>query len=290
MPALNKVVSSVTSLRFGRAALDDVQTDLELPVPDRADGGMALPFVDAIRLDGVSFRYEAADTPTLHALDMTIRRSESLGIVGTTGAGKSTLIDLIVGLSSPTDGVVAVDGVDIRGREATWQRNIGMVSQQVFLLDDTLRRNIALGLSEEAIDDDLVREAARLAQLEEFISSLPDGFDTTVGEQGVRVSGGQRQRVAIARALYHRPSVLIFDEGTSALDNHTEMLLIEALDQLRADHTIITVAHRLSTVRNYDRIAFLSAGRLQDVGSFDALVERNEEFRLLAGLSREPRR
>ncbi|HUG83315.1 MAG TPA: ABC transporter ATP-binding protein [Euzebya sp.] len=283
MPALNKVVSSITSLRFGRAALDDVQGDLELPIPPPVGEVSPLPFTDAIRLHDVSFTYEGTDTPTLHALDLTIERGESLGIVGSTGAGKSTLIDLIVGLSPPTQGMVTVDGVDVGGREAAWQRNIGMVSQQVFLVDDTLRRNIALGLTEEAIDDDKVHQAAHLAQLDAFVASLSDGLETRVGERGVRVSGGQRQRVAIARALYHRPSVLIFDEGTSALDSVTELLLIEALERLRANHTIITVAHRLSTVRDHTRIAFLSDGRLVDIGDFESLMARSEDFRQLAG-------
>lgn len=283
MPALNQLVRSITSLRFGRAALDDVRHDLSLPVPPPVKDVTPLPFTEAIRLNGVSFSYEGTETPTLQNMDLTIRRGESLGIVGSTGAGKSTLIDLIVGLSTPTRGAVTVDGVDIRSCEPAWQRNIGMVSQEVFLADDTLRRNIALGLGEDEIDDGMVREAARLAQLEEFVDSLPEGFETRVGERGVRVSGGQRQRVAIARALYDRPRVLIFDEGTSALDNHTELLLINALEQLRAHHTIITVAHRLSTVRDYDRIAFLAGGRLQDVGDFDSLIARNLDFRLLAG-------
>lgn len=288
MPALNKVVSSVNALRFGRAALDDVQSDLELPVPHRAKNAPPLPFDRELRLDGVSFTYEGAAETTLHGIDLTVRRGESLGIVGSTGAGKSTMIDLIVGLSTPTSGTVTIDGVDLRGKEAAWQRNIGMVSQQVFLLDDTLRRNIALGLRAEEIDDDRVHEAAHLAQLDTFVASLPNGLETTVGERGVRVSGGERQRVAIARALYHRPSVLVFDEGTSALDNLTELLLVRALAQLQADHTIITVAHRLSTVRDYDLIAFLAGGRLQDVGAFEELVARNEQFRLLAGASHAP--
>jgi ATP-binding cassette subfamily C protein len=284
MPALNKVVSSVNALRFGRAALDDVQGDLDLPMPAPPEADVPpLPFSEAIRLVEVTFAYEGTDAPTLLGVDLTIGSGESLGIVGSTGAGKSTLVDLIVGLSAPTSGRITVDGVDLRGNEAAWQRTIGMVSQQVFLVDDTLRRNIALGLREDEIDDDRVREAARLAQLEEFVATLPEGFETTVGERGVRVSGGQRQRVAIARALYHRPHVLVFDEGTSALDNVTEMLLIEALERLREDHTIITVAHRLSTVRNYDRIAFMAHGSLQGVGSYDELMDRSADFRMLAG-------
>jgi ATP-binding cassette, subfamily B, bacterial PglK len=152
----------------------------------------------------------------------------------------------------------------------------------MFLLDDTLRRNIALGVADDDIDEEQVLAAVRLAQLEEFVASLPDELDTTVGERGVRVSGGQRQRVAIARALYRQPAVLVFDEGTSALDNLTEAALTEALTRLRQQHTLITVAHRLSTVQDHDRIVFLSEGRIVDVGPYDELARRSEEFRRLA--------
>ncbi len=268
MPALNKVVNNLNLIRFGRAAVDDVQADLALPVPDVDDGAGRLGFNQELALQQVSFRYPGADQPTLLDLDLMIRKGESIGIVGATGAGKSTLVDLIVGLSIATSGSITVDGVDLTGRAPAWQRNIGMVSQQVFLLDDTLRRNIALGLPDDRIDEVRIREAVGLAQLDDFVASLPDSLDTMVGERGIRVSGGQRQRVAIARALYGRPSVLIFDEGTSALDNLTEAMLIEALAGLREDHTIITVAHRLSTVQDYDRIVFMRDGRIDDIGTF----------------------
>jgi ATP-binding cassette subfamily C protein len=282
MPALNKIVSSLNGMRFGRAALDDIDADLDLPMLPSASTGERLSFRDAIRLEHVEFQYEGTEQPTLHDIELTISRSESIGIVGSTGSGKSTMVDLIVGLSSPTTGTVTVDGVDLRGRAAAWQRNIGMVSQSVFLLDDTLRRNIALGLADAEIDEQQVVEAVRLAQLEDFVASLPDGLDTVVGERGARVSGGERQRVAIARALYPRPTVLVFDEGTSALDNLTEARLTEALAGLRVDHTIITVAHRLSTVQDNDRIVFVRDGRIHEVGGFDELVSRSEEFRRLA--------
>ena len=284
MPALNQIVSSLNAMRFGRAALDDIQADLDLPVrPLPSD--QPLPFTRVLRLEAVSFQYEATSEATLHDIELTIRRGESIGIVGPTGAGKSTLLDIIVGISPPTLGIVSVDGADLRGHEAAWQRNLGLVSQQVFLLDDSLRRNIALGVPDDAIDDEAVAEAVRLAQLEAFVNTLPGGLATAVGERGVRVSGGQRQRVAIARALYTRPKVLIFDEGTSALDNLTEAALIEAIAGLREDHTIITVAHRLSTVQDYDRVVFLLDGQIHDVGSFTELTARNDAFRRFARLS-----
>jgi ATP-binding cassette, subfamily B, bacterial PglK len=180
---------------------------------------------------------------------------------------------------------VLVDGQEVRDHERNWQAALGIVPQMVFLTDDTLRRNIALGVPDQHIDDEAVQEAVRLAQLQEFVDQLPDGLETTVGERGVRVSGGQRQRVAIARALYRRPSVLIFDEGTSALDNATEALLMDAIERLRGRHTIILVAHRLSTVRNCDRIVFLEHGRMTGLGTYDDLRTTNAGFRALAGTS-----
>lgn len=282
MPALNKIVSSLNSIRYGSAALDDIRADLALPIPVSSDDTHTMTFSQELHLQEVTFQYEQTDAPTLFDIELVISCGETIGIVGPTGAGKSTLLDLIVGLSAPSTGRVTVDGADISGRATAWQRNLGLVSQQVFLLDDTLRRNIALGVPDDEIDESAVLEAVALAQLEDFVSSLPEGLDSTVGEQGVRVSGGQRQRVAIARALYTRPSVLIFDEGTSALDNLTEAALIEAIEGLKQHHTIITVAHRLSTVQDYDRIVFMRNGRIDDVGSFDDLGQRNAEFRRFA--------
>jgi ATP-binding cassette, subfamily B, bacterial PglK len=282
MPALNHIVTSLNSMRFGGAALEDVEADLALEVPPPVRVVDPLAFEHELHLDGIGFTYEGTDRPTLHDIDLTIRRGESVGIVGATGAGKSTLVDLLVGLTTPTEGRITVDGVDLAGQEAAWQADIGLVSQHMFLLDDTLRRNIALGVPDDEIDERRLDAAVRLAQLEEFVASLPDGLDTTVGERGVRVSGGQRQRVAIARALYRQPAVLVFDEGTSALDNLTEAALTEALTRLRQQHTLITVAHRLSTVQDHDRIVFLSEGRIVDVGSYDELTRRSEDFRRLA--------
>ena len=282
MPAINSIVGSLNAMRFGRAALDHVQADLAAPLPPSLGSAERLAFRRELRLEQVSFRYDGTDAPALRDVDLVIPRGTSVGIVGATGAGKSTLVDLLVGLVTPTTGRVTIDEVDLTGREAAWQRNIGLVSQEVFLLDDTLRANIALGVDAGEVDEDRVQEAVHLAQLEEFVASLPAGLDTMVGERGVRVSGGQRQRVAIARALYPEPSVLVFDEGTAALDNLTEAALIDALARLRRTHTIITVAHRLSTVQDFDRIVFVRDGRIEDIGHFEELVARNEHFRRLA--------
>jgi ATP-binding cassette, subfamily B, bacterial PglK len=275
-------MKNFNDIRYGRAALDDVQADLRRPVPPLPTDTRPLPFLDRVVVEDVTFAYEGTDTPAVEGIDLEIRRGQSLGIVGATGAGKSTLVDLLIGLSTPTAGRITIDGVDLRGNEPAWHRQLGMVSQEMFLLDDTLRRNIALGLPDDEIDDARIGHAVRLAQLEDFVSGLPEGLETYVGERGVRVSGGQRQRIAIARALYPRPEVLILDEGTSALDNLTEAALIEALAQLHEDHTIITIAHRLSSVQDHDNIVFLRDGRIEATGTFDELIERSVAFQRMA--------
>lgn len=284
LPALNSIISSLTAIRFGRAALDDIEADLRLSLPTVVEAAHPMNFLDAIRFHDVTFMYEGTERPTLDHIDLEIKKGDSIGIVGATGAGKSTLVDLIVGLSAPTSGKITVDGKELQGNEGTWQRNIGLVSQQVFLLDDTLRNNIAIGIPPGEIDESLVEEAVSLAQLEDFVETLPLGLDTFVGERGIRVSGGQQQRVAIARALYRKPTILVFDEGTSALDNLTEAALVDAVGRLRESHTIITVAHRLTTVQRHDRIVFMREGCIDDVGRFDELSARNEEFRRLSRL------
>ena len=196
--------------------------------------------------------------------------------------GKTTLVDLLAGLLEPTSGSITVDGVNMQGRESAWQQNLGVVSQSAFLLDDTLRRNVALGVPDGKINESAVVEAIDHAQLSEFVDSLPDGLETIVGERGIRISGGERQRVAIARALYQRPSVLILDEGTSALDNITEAQLIRTLDTLQGQRTIIIVAHRLTTVRNCDRIVLIKGGKIAEIGRYDELMVRSSEFQRLA--------
>ena len=236
----------------------------------------------AIELRDVDFTYARAGTPALRNVNLVIKRGERLGIAGQTGSGKTTLLDLILGLLSPTSGEVLVDGDPIEARLGGWLNTIGMVPQSVFLIDDTIRRNVAFGVLDQAIDDAQVNEALKLAQLSAFIDTLSDGAETMVGERGVRLSGGQRQRIAIARALYNDPSILIFDEGTSALDNTTESELMDAIVNASRHRTVIIVAHRLSTVQRADRIVFLDDGKIVEIGRFDELVARNAAFRHLA--------
>ena len=283
MPSLQKIVAGLNNLRFTGPAVDQVHADLELVEQvDRSASEDPLPFERELRLDDVSYAYEQTEHPAIAEVSLTIEPGEVIGICGPTGGGKTTLADLITGILPPTSGTVTVDGIDIQERIPGWFAKLGVVPQMVFLIDDTLRRNIALGVDDEEIDEEALEEAVQLAQLDDFVATLPEGLDTEVGERGVRLSGGQRQRVAIARALYRRPEVLIFDEGTSALDNTTESVLISSLERLRGTHTILLIAHRLSTVRNADRVVYLENGRIAGLGTFEELRAQSEGFRSLA--------
>jgi ATP-binding cassette subfamily C protein len=223
--------------------------------------------------DQVTFRYEDAPAPALQDITFTITRGQSVGIVGPTGAGKSTLVDVLLGLLPPTSGRVLVDGQPIEGRERAWQRQIGYVSQDVYLLDDSLRRNIAFGIPDGAIDERRLASAVSQARLDEVVSALPNLLETVIGESGVRLSGGQRQRVAIARALYHDPPVLVFDEATAALDSQTEREVSEAIAAVHGTRTVIAVAHRLSTVKACDQLIYLKDGRLAGLGTYQSLMQ-----------------
>jgi ATP-binding cassette, subfamily B, bacterial PglK len=283
MPSLQKFVSGLNSIKFSGAAVDQVHADLVLVESVLGDlSSEDLPFVEQIRLEEVDYFYPGADRPALVGANLNIGRGEVVGICGPTGGGKTTLTDLITGILVPTSGRVTVDGRDLQDRHIAWFRKLGVVPQMVFLIDDTLRGNIALGVPDEEVDEIAISNAIQRSQLHEFVRSLPDGISTQVGERGIRLSGGQRQRIAIARALYRRPEVLIFDEGTSALDNTTESALIESLRSLRGSHTILLVAHRLSTVRDCDKVVYIEKGRIADVGTYDELMQRSEGFRALA--------
>jgi ABC-type multidrug transport system fused ATPase/permease subunit len=285
-PSLQRIAAGINSIRFSTAPVADIYRDLQMIGQNTAEDRSPdlAPFEHEIRLEHVSFSYQNSECEALVDVDLTIRRGEQVGICGPTGGGKSTLVDILSGLLTPTSGRVAVDGRDIADKTRGWQRNLGIVSQMVFLMDDSLRNNIALGISKADVDEAALDEAVGLARLDEFVKSLPEGLDTVVGERGVRLSGGERQRIAIARALYNRPQVLIFDEGTSALDNVTEQELIRSLRQLRGKHTILLVAHRLSTVRDADRVIFMKDGRVAGMDTFEELLRNNESFRQMAAL------
>jgi ATP-binding cassette, subfamily B, bacterial PglK len=226
---------------------------------------------DSITLREISFRYPGASRPALEALSLTIPKNTSLGVIGPTGSGKSTLVDLLLGLYQPTAGEIVIDTRLLTpALVPSWQASIGYVPQDIFLIDDTIARNIAFGLPDSEIDPARLREASDTAQLLGFIEGeLPSGFDTNVGERGVRLSGGQRQRIGLARALYHRPSLLILDEATSALDVATEARLLEALCALAGQLTMVVAAHRLSAVANCDQLIDL-AKEIPAVAAFHA--------------------
>jgi ABC-type multidrug transport system fused ATPase/permease subunit len=234
-------------------------------------------------IDNVNFRYTDNALPAVADASLTIRRGELLGLVGQTGSGKSTLIDLILGLLEPTGGRILVDGQEMSAVRKGWQANLGLVPQDIFLLDDSILRNVAFGLPDDEIDRERVLECLRIAQLNELLERSERGVESRIGERGTALSGGERQRIAIARALYASPSVLILDEGTSAVDTVTELNLVNELRRSDVIDTVIVVSHRLSSLRICDTVAIMDHGVIVDRGAYDDLVLRNP---VLADLSR----
>lgn len=285
LPSVSRLLSHVGQIRQSRGAVEAVWRDhvglcVHLDLTRTDDPPVA--FERELRLSGISYAYPGGRGTVLNNIDLVVPAHSTIGIVGSSGAGKSTLVDIILGLLSPSAGQVLVDGEDITGHMRGWQRRIGYVPQVIYLTDDSLRRNIAFGIPDETIDEDRLREAASLAQVQDFITTLPEGFDTMVGDRGLLLSGGQRQRIGIARALYHRPELLIFDEATSALDSETEREVAAAINSLAGARTVIMIAHRLTTLTHCDSLVFLKGGRLAAMGSMAELIERDEDFRRLA--------
>ena len=285
LPALQQGYGSWASIVGGYAALADtvalLDSDETVVVnKDAAD----IVFVKDIKFDGVSFRYTSTAPLVLNNLDFCIAKGSRVGLVGSTGSGKSTALDVLMGLLPPTDGVLKVDGVSIDSDVVmAWQKLIAHVPQNIYLADSTLAENIAFGIPLPEIDMQRVEAAAKQAQIAEFIANHPDGYSAQVGERGIRLSGGQRQRIGIARALYKRAQVLVLDEATSALDNLTEQDVMEAIQNLERDLTVIVVAHRLTTVRNCDVIYELQNGRLIASGSYADLLKSSQSFQQMAG-------
>jgi ATP-binding cassette subfamily C protein len=284
VPSANRIMLNAGHYREGGAFVKRAVADyraLERVSPRPHGLEPSVTFHDALVCDDVSFEYESGGTPAISRVFLRLAAGESLAIVGATGSGKSTLVALLLGLLQPTSGRILIDDESLLGRERAWQRLVGYVPQDPYVLDETLRRNIAFGVPDSSIDEHRVAHACTLAQLDDFVRQLPQGLDTVVGERGARLSGGQRQRVAIARALYGDPAVLVFDEATAALDNHTEREVTRAIASLHGSRTMIVIAHRLSTVEGCDRLIFMQEGRIAASGSYDDLL-RNSAFRAMA--------
>jgi ABC-type multidrug transport system fused ATPase/permease subunit len=269
MISANRILGAIQSIRYSNSVihtLDEAFHLFESTAPLDAEP-LVQPFKDSIELRQVNYRYPGAPRDSLSTVDIRIPWRSTVGFIGGSGAGKTTLVDLVLGLLEPTAGSVCVDGVDIHSNLRGWQSQIGYVPQSIYLADDTLRRNIAYCIPNPDISEEAVWSAVRAAQLEELVSQLPQGLDTLVGEQGVRLSGGQRQRIGIARALYHDPAVLVLDEATSALDSETEGEVMKSIVALRGEKTVLIIAHRLSTIEHCDSLYELKDGQLIAFGS-----------------------
>lgn len=288
IPATTKIVSQLTTLRYYSHSLDPVHRDIMGKRDIGSNGSLkadkyeTLPFKSEIVLRDVVFCYPNTELQAINGINLTIKRGEAIGFVGVSGAGKTTIVDMILGLLDPQSGAIYVDGVNITAHKQAWQNNIGYIPQFIFLADDTIRNNIAFGIPEEKISDEKINAAIKASQLEELVETLDKGMDTVIGEQGVRISGGQRQRIGIARALYNNPDVLILDEATSALDNITEKYVINAIESLKGKRTIIMIAHRLTTVMNCDRLFTMQNGKIVSEGSYGELLKTSGYFREMA--------
>lgn len=281
LPALQQIYSAWANIAGSQASLAGTIELLDQPLPADVLQPASAPllFQDNIHFNGVYFRYTSDGPWVLDGLNLMIPKGARVGFVGSTGSGKSTTLDLLMGLLIPTEGELLVDGQPIRGnRIRAWQRTIAHVPQSIFLADTTLAENIAFGVPLDAIDMSRVQQAARQAQIADFIESRPDGYHAFVGERGIRLSGGQRQRIGIARALYKQATVLVFDEATSALDNVTEQSVMDAIEGLNRDLTIMLIAHRLTTVRRCDSIVELEHGRVVAQGTYEQLLECSPSF------------
>lgn len=286
MPSVNRVLGAVQSLRYGMPVIDTLCTEFKLVVPDVAvTKRSVVPFRATLELNHITYAYPGVAEPVLKDISLAIQHGESVGFIGASGAGKSTLVDILLGLLAPDRGEVRVDGNDIQKNLRNWQDQIGYVPQSIFLTDDTLRRNVAFGLSDKQIDNAAVQRAIRAAQLEEFVDSLPDGLETFVGERGIRLSGGQRQRIGIARSIYHDPAVLVLDEATSSLDTETECGVMQAITALQGSKTILIIAHRLSTVEHCNRLYRLYEGRLVEDGIPSTMVSHNPKLKVIPSQS-----
>lgn len=266
LPAFNRITAYLSTIMFTKASVDAVYRDikeveeLQRIAEIEQKNCSEIQLKKAISINDVSFTYPKMQKPVLDHINLDIPAYKSVALIGPSGAGKTTLADIVLGLLRPQTGSITVDGIDISRSFYSWQKKLGYIPQVIYLIDDTIRNNITFGLGEDEIDEERVWKTLKEAQLEEFVKSLERGLDTVVGERGVRLSGGQRQRIGIARALYNEPQVLILDEATSALDNETETAVMEAIESLKGRKTMIIIAHRLTTIQNCDLIYEINGG------------------------------
>ena len=288
VPAVSQILSALGQIRFSHFALEMLCLDLkEIDQFNQQQAALrhqretfnrltqnetTLPFEYDVTLENITYRYPASETPAIQDFSLTLRKGESIALVGKSGSGKTTLVDILLGLLDPEAGDIKVDGQSVYGDLRAWQNLLGYIPQSIFLTDSTIEQNIAYGVPPEEIDRDRLHQAVKAAQLEDLIAQMPDGVKTAVGERGVRVSGGQRQRIGIARALYHGREILVLDEATSALDTETEELVSSAINSLAGSKTLIIIAHRYSTIEKCDRIYELSNGQLKQSGTYSEVI------------------
>lgn len=277
LPVLQQAYAAWSNIRSSQISLHDTLALLDQPLPEYADKPVSdrITFQRDIALSELAFRYAANEPWVLHNINLTIRRGERVGFIGATGSGKSTLLDVVMGLLEPSYGLLSVDGVAVtEANRRAWQERLAHVPQAIYLADSSIAENIAFGVRKDRIDFARVEKAAIQAQIAQDIESWPEKYDTVVGERGVRLSGGQRQRIGIARALYKEADVIVFDEATSALDGETEMAVMQAIEELSADLTILIIAHRLTTLKKCTRIVELS-GSIRRIGNYADIVEQS---------------
>ena len=269
LPSISNIANAVNSLVYQRPALESAYENIsnleyqseDALQPESTNVKNQVVFREEIQIKSISWKYSDALPNVLENLDMEIRPGEAIGLIGESGAGKTTLADILLGLFQPQNGEITVDGKSIYEADTNWHKLVGYVPQNVFLIDDTVRNNILFGVDEEDIDEERIWQAIEQSQLKEFVKNLPQGLDTVLGERGIKISGGQRQRIAIARALYYDPEILVLDEATSALDNDTENAIMESINTLQGEKTLIIVAHRLTTIANCDKVYEIKNGK-----------------------------
>jgi len=285
MPAFQLIYSSASNVKFNLPAYNNFVNEFIKPEPhkNQVNDRISVIFRDKIKLNKVNFVYEGSTASILNNLELEILKNTSVGFVGSTGSGKTTLIDVILCLLNPSSGYISVDDIKLNNENKHgWQKQIGYVPQNIYLTDDTILSNIAFGVPIKEINIEQAEKAAKMASLHKFVDTLPDKYNTIVGERGTRLSGGQRQRIGIARALYSNPNVIVFDEATSSLDGVTEGVIIESIRKLLHQKTIIMIAHRIDTIKDCDIIHLMANGKIIESGSYDDLIKNSAKFRKIA--------